>query len=127
MIHPESFRVTKRNGPRPAGNPGECFYCHQKLNTEHTPTCVLRKRTVIVTVAIDVLMEAGAEYTVEEILQRLNHSSYCKSNITAQIAQADGDVENANSVCLCDVASFTFKREATINDEQRHFYKNEDF
>jgi hypothetical protein len=53
MNHPETYIVTEKNGPRPAGPPDECFYCGQKIGQKHKSDCVCRDRSVMVRMIVE--------------------------------------------------------------------------
>lgn len=119
MIQPETNLVTKKNGPAQAGKPGECFYCNERIGRAHAVDCILRKRTIIVSVTIDLLQEVGQTHTEADVNQIFG-KTWRKDNITGAIESA------TKQGCLCDLATVKFKREASAEDEKRHGYKLED-
>src|SRR5215813_8134156 len=114
MIHPESFKVTKENGPRPTGLPDKCFYCGRSTGQDHEESCACRQRTVILRFSVEILTVVGAgdAYTSQFITERFNNSTWCKSNALPLIERASEDD------CLCGIASCVYEREATEEDEK---------
>jgi|ERR1700679_3151709 hypothetical protein len=121
MHHPETYFVTKTNGPRPAGRPDECFYCRLPVGSAHAEGCVLRKRTIVMIAEIEVLVEVDQLSAAGVIERGFNEGSWCADNLL-------GWIENAQRAdkCLCDLAKVVFLREATETDEKRHSYRLED-
>jgi hypothetical protein len=68
-------------GIRPAGKPDECFYCRQKSGDQHAPECVIRERTVLVDVIIQMVMTVPEKWTPDTIEFSLNESSSCANNM----------------------------------------------
>lgn len=112
MIHPETHPVTATHGPRPAGNPGECFYCHNEVGTEHKPDCVMRERTIVIRYSIDVCIAVPEDWTPEQIEAHRNNGRWCFDNIYSELERGDEG-------CLCDVATAKYVKEADEDDELR--------
>jgi len=110
MLHPETHAITSKHGPRPAGRPTECFYCHGPLGADHAPDCVLRSRTIVATVTITFVAAIPERWTVEDFEFHRNESSYCASNVLEELDNNDN--------CLCGATEFRYLREATTDDEQ---------
>lgn len=110
MNKPETFKVTKDNGPRPAGKPNRCFYCHKPLGDEHSLKCVLRQRTVVLDFTIRTVISVPQSWTKEDIEFRYGQSTWCTSNLFEALDKYQG--------CLCSRTSSTFIAEATEQDEQ---------
>lgn len=108
-----SCLVTVENGPRPAGKPDECFYCQRKLGEEHLSRCVLRSRTVVVRVTIEMVRQVPDDWTAEDIEFHINDSSWCADNIVDDLTRFTERGEG----CLCRHLSAEYVREATAEDE----------
>lgn len=96
---PSDCPVTKENGPRPAGKPDECFYCHSKIGEQHKPECVCRRKTVRIRLSIEFDHDTVESWDREAIDFHLNESSYCLSNLMTEIEE---DARAAG--CLCRIA-----------------------
>ena len=114
MDHPETHLVTDDNGPRPAGEPSECFYCHQPVGEAHADDCVCRKRTVVVRATIDITVPVPESWDVDAIEFHRNESSWCAGNVVNDLNRCDRDEAQG---CLCSVANFDYIREATVEDD----------
>jgi hypothetical protein len=121
MDHPESYTVTETNGPRPAGKPDQCFYCHRPIGQNHADDCVLRKRTVVMVLEIEVLVEVDQHRAAGAIERGFNEGTWCMDNALEGLENA-----RRTGMCLCDLGKLVFLREATPKDEKRHNYKLED-
>lgn len=113
MIHPETHKVTKAHGPRPAGAPDKCFYCGRSLDEEHEEDCVLRQRTVRLRVTFDIIKVVPEGWNKEAIENQFGGKwSYCMHNI----AEIIGD--GASNGCMCDWhISTELVEEASEEDE----------
>ena len=102
------------HGIRPAGSPTACFYCGAGIAEQHKPDCVIRSRTVVVKMEIDLVVTVPESWTPEDIEFHRHESSWCASSII-------NDLENlANRKdCLCQFTEFKFVREATEEDEEK--------
>lgn len=85
MYHPETYTVTKDNGPRPAGKPDRCFYCERRIGAEHKENCVLRIKTVVIKATIEYTVSVPAHWTAEDVRFNRNQSSRCASNIIEEM------------------------------------------
>lgn len=101
-------------GIRPAGKPTECFYCHEPKGGTHKPDCVIRQRTVVVEVRLELVLSEPEGWSQEDIESHFNASSSCQSNIAGYIEQLRDRIG-----CLCGLADVSFLREATADDEKR--------
>ncbi len=115
-----SFIVTKDFGPRPAGPPNECFYCHARIGEEHKKAtgdvagCVLRERSVVVRFQVEVVMTMPEDWDAHMIEFNLNESSRCVDNTLAIIDKQNRLSEpDETRGCLCGKGSHVFVREAT--------------
>jgi hypothetical protein len=113
MNHPETHRVTPENGPRPAGQPDECFYCHEAVGDDHKPTCVLRDRTVVMRYVFEVVIVVPEHWTKEDIEFHRNESTWCADNAVHVDLQ-----RLAEGHCLCPNHTAEYVREATTEDEE---------
>jgi hypothetical protein len=106
-------------GIRPAGKPDECFYCNRKIATEHAEGCVVRNRTVVIKVEMEVIVEVPEDWTVGNIDFKYNESSSCSDNLLEEIVE-HYCTEEGSGICACPFTSVTFLREATVEDEEKH-------
>lgn len=103
------------NGIRPAGKQDECFYCGVHIGEPHQRDCVLRKRTVVLEMKIQYVVEVPSFWDKASIEFHRNDSSFCSGNdveLIAKQAAAAGE-----HVCnTCARTEVTFVREATEED-----------
>ena len=116
MNHPETFKVTEENGPRPAGPPDECFYCHTPLGDQHKAECVCRKKTIMMQYTIEIPIVVPQYWGKENVEFFTNDSSSCGSNHVTEILQAFAGLWNTGQ-CLCGRITGKYLREATVQDE----------
>lgn len=114
MNHPETHPVTAKHGPRPAGQPDECFYCSAAVGDHHDPNCVMRARTVVLRYSFNVVVAVPEHWTPEQVEFHRNDSSWCADNaIHAEFTQRREDA------CWCPDFRAKYVREATEDDESR--------
>lgn len=107
---------TKEMGPRPAGLPTECFYCHVPLGAEHTPKCVIRSRTVVIRQTIEYTIVVPEHWTRANIVFQYNESSWCASNALVDL---DLLFNTEGNPCMCNASEIAYVREADeIETEQ---------
>ena len=99
MIIESSRIVSPLNGPRPAGKPDECFYCHQKIGDEHKEDCVCFQRIVMIEARITMPRVIPASWTADSIEFQLNNGSWCADNIVDDLNKLREKNEVAG--CLC--------------------------
>ena len=109
MEKPETHVVTE-DAVRPAGNPGECFYCHRPLGEQHVDNCVIRVRTVVVRLEAEVVIRQPASWTPKNINWHKSDSSWCADNAIDWLTERPG--------CLCGKLKVSYVREATAQDEE---------
>jgi hypothetical protein len=97
---------------RPATPPGLCTYCRQPMGAEHAADCVIRVRTVVIRLAVEMVVEVVEDLDVEQIHFRFNESSYCLNNLLDQLSEETED----DGHCICGRADVTYVREATASD-----------
>lgn len=107
--------VTPLNGPRTAGKPTECFYCHQPLGERHKDDCVCFAKVVMVRVEMTIPRVVPAHWTQHDIEFHMNDSSWCASNIINDLQRMD-EADEDNCRCLCSDFRGEFLREATADD-----------
>lgn len=95
-----------------------CFYCKALVGTEHNMGCVVRTRTVVIAVTIELIREIPEDWEPSMVDFHLNESSWCASNIVSDLQQLVEDKkESGGGRCLCSQFSGSFVREATAEDE----------
>lgn len=115
MLKP--LHYVKQSDVRPARPDGTCFYCCQPLGHEHKVGCVIRRKTVIVAVTIQLLKSVPEDWDESMIESYMNESSSCSNNIVDDIvAQQDRLGEER---CMCNFVEGKYLREATEADEQQ--------
>ena len=89
------------DGIRPAGEPDACFYCQQKVGTEHKRNCVIVEKLVRLRYSIDVDVEIPYSWDKNMVEFHRNESSWCANNAVDQI-QAQVEASDKDGRCLCD-------------------------
>lgn len=104
----------KDYGIRAAGNPDECFYCRTKKGGTHKDDCVIRSRTIVMKMEVEMVLTVP-EYWDEDMCNfHKNEGSWCATNIISELERMDDKMG-----CLCSAAEFTYLREATEEDEEK--------
>lgn len=106
MILEYTNKVTKENGPRPAGKSDECFYCHNKLGEDHKKDCVCRRKTVVMEYTFKLVIEMPQSFTPYDIEFNRNDGSWCASNAIEELKEMTKDG------CLCNVFKAKYLGEA---------------
>lgn len=107
--------IVGKHAIRPAGKPDECFYCHSKLGDEHKHNCVIRKKTVVVKLEIELVRTVPEDWDKQFIEFYLNDSSSCQSNLLGELKELSERLPNE---CVCGKIKGSFVREATAMDEK---------
>jgi hypothetical protein len=109
MIHPETHEVTEDRGPRPAGPPDECFYCLQPVGERHKGDCIIRERTVVLRMTVELVVRVPEEWDHDMIEFHRNESSWCSGNVVSELKRKE---------CLCRETKFQYLREATQEEDE---------
>lgn len=116
MYREENAWPVTESDTRPIGSPDACCYCKTKLGQQHTPSCPVRSRTVVIDATIRLVCHITEDRTPDEIEFGMNHSRWCAINI---LRDFDELAEHANG-CLCDFFTGRYVREATAEDEGKY-------
>lgn len=100
---------TTDTGVRPAGKPGQCFYCQMPAG-KHKDDCPCVSKTVVLRMKIDIeYVAAVPRFWDEQIIRSArNEGSWCSGNDLEKL------VEKLD--CLCDFTKIDFLRDATQAD-----------
>lgn len=109
------------DGIRPAGEPDECFYCHQKIGEPHLESCVCVTKRVIGIAAICVDVSVPYSWDKKDIEFHRNESSYCAGNLLSDIDTAHEALGEEN--CPCSSVYFEYLRDSDVTP--RAFAKGE--
>lgn len=104
----------KDYGIRPAGNPDECFYCGTKKGGTHKEDCVIRSRTIVMKMEVEMVLTAPEDWDEDMCNFHKNEGGWCATNIISELERMDNKMG-----CLCSVAEFEYLREATEEDEEK--------
>lgn len=115
MILGHTRIVTPENGPRPAGKPTECFYCHRSLGGEHAMDCVCFSKVVMVKVEMTIPMVVPAHWGPHEVDFHMNDRSWCANNIVKDLQRMQ-EADEGHCRCLCADFHGDFVRDATDYD-----------
>ncbi len=112
--------VTKDDS-RPAGKPGECFYCRKKIDEPHTWECVIPEKVVRVKTTFEYMIRVPRSWDAHNVEFHRNESSSCADNILQDL-EAYANSEG----CLCssqvteyisEAPNYTFKEKESDNDD----------
>jgi hypothetical protein len=98
--------VTTKSVP-PAGKPGECLWCKEKVGNEHKMDCsaVVRTAKIRVIIEYEVDVHGGGALNAEEVFEfNRNEGSWCASNVIAELQK----LINSGRPCLCDITKIAF-------------------
>ena len=114
----DKWVVTKKS-TRPLGSQDECFYCKEKIGSQHKADCVIRQRTIVVNCTIEMVMAVPENWDEDAISFRYNEGTYCADNIVKELTRYLKREENEalNVPCLCERTLFQYVREANKHDE----------
>lgn len=87
------------DGIRPAGKPGQCFYCQQKIGHPHKQDCVTVQKKVRVRYSFDIEIVVPHFWTKSIIEFHRNESSWCADNA---IRDLEKFMNHPGTCCLCD-------------------------
>ena len=104
------------------GKETRCIWCKSVLGDIHEPSCVVRQRSVIVKIEIEMERMVPEDCTSEMVEFLMNGSSWCASNIIHELQAMFGTSER----CLCNYFNGTYLREATKEDERTYGRRVED-
>lgn len=107
--------IVREGDIRPARPDGTCFYCRAALGEAHIIGCVIRSRTVVIRIELEVVVDVPDDWDSERIDFRYDGSSYCIDNLLTDLGTwADRDEKRCG--CSCGVAGAFYVREATPED-----------
>lgn len=101
---------------RPAGKPGECFYCQRRVGSEHKAECVLWTRRVVLRATIEYTEEVPHAWDAHMIQFARNEGSWCADNIVGDLEKHVKFVEGLHERdivfgCLCSFTKVEYVRE----------------
>ena len=102
-------------GIRPAGSPDHCFYCGVERGGTHKKDCVIRKRTIVMEMKVEIVLDVPEDWDEDMCNFHKNESSWCASNILSTLERMKDKMG-----CLCEATEFKYIREATEEDEDKH-------
>ena len=91
-------KLVDADSVRPAGKPGECFYCHRPVGSEHEYKCVCNSHKVKVRYIITMERDYPVSWDKNMIEFHMNESSWCSSNIIQELEEHEKD-----HGCICDI------------------------
>jgi len=92
------------DGIRPAGNPDECFYCHQKVGTNHNEKCPIIVKKVRIKYTFTIEQFVPAHWTKDDIEFSRNESSRCSNAALKDIILETWKTGN----CCCGICKAEF-------------------
>lgn len=117
MKHDDWTVLPNDEGIRPAGPPDACLYCRRRVGEEHGAECVIRDRTVMVAVTLELVIRVPESWDAEQVEFHRNDSSWCEANWADELAAAFDHLDATGS-CPCGDIRTRYLREATAEDEE---------
>jgi hypothetical protein len=102
-------------GIRPAGDPNKCFYCGVERGGVHRKDCVIRNRTIVMKMTVDLVLKVPEHWDIDMCNFHKNESSWCANNILPELERI-----SEHFGCLCGLTKFKYIREATKVDEDSY-------
>lgn len=94
-----------------------CVHCARRTGEEHAPDCVIRRKTVVVRVTVEMVRAVPESWDGDSIEFAMNEGSWCSDNIVTELRQIL-DRAPPNTCTLCRATTAEFVREATEEDER---------
>ena len=110
--------IVRPQDERPARPDGTCFYCQVPIGELHKKDCVCRSKTCVVDFNIRMVVSVPEFWDAEQIDFHYNESSWCADSLLNLIE----DRRKRARMCLCNITSAEFIREATEEDEEEFGY-----
>jgi hypothetical protein len=115
VVRRSSWPVTQDDlSERPNG----CRQCGASLGAEHVVDCARRKRTVVVRMQIEYVIEVPEHWTEDHIEFHRNESTWCAGNAQSEL-DALFEYTEKQEDCVCLLTKCEFVREATEDDEDK--------
>jgi hypothetical protein len=102
---------------RSHGDTTQCAHCSSRIGEEHADGSVCRKRTVVVRMAIEYVVEVPEDWSEVDVKFHRNESSWCAGNAQAELDKLF-EYTRAQGGCVCNRTKYEFMREATEDDER---------
>lgn len=97
---------------------GGCAHCHEAKGSGHAVDCVVRKRTVVVRVSVELVIAEPETWDAGMIEFFHNESSSCASNVASELEQFfDVMSKEQSPACPCGFVSVAYVREASEENE----------
>lgn len=103
-------------------DPSRCHYCRREIGSQHASDCVVRCRTVVIKLSIELVVPEPECFDAHHIEFRYNEGSYCMSNMEGVISNLVGRI-TPKGKCMCNLdhdenIKVEYLREATADDEE---------
>jgi len=95
---------------RPAGQPDRCFYCGEKIGSQHKEDCVIRTKTVLMEFRVSMVVSVPEHWDENDIEFEYNYGTWCADNLMDMLDRKDNG-------CLCNFVDAKYIRDATDEDE----------
>ena len=112
-------------GRRPVSDKDECFYCH--VSRGHHEGCVLIKKSVVVTMTTEFVVEVPRDWTRHDIEFQRNEGNRCSDGDIRALAdliekndtlQSDPKTMDQVGPCHCRGSHYRVVRDATQEDHE---------
>ena len=82
------FIVTEK-AQRPARMDGTCFYCLQKIGSEHLSDCVLIQKKAVVKMTVEYEIEVPNHWDGDRVEFHRNEGTWCGSNVLQELEKLE--------------------------------------
>ena len=94
-------KVSPLVGPRLAGRPDECFYCNEKLGSDHKADCVLVRKRVRLRLVVEFTDRVPDHWTADSIDFWLNEGTRCSDNELDRLIAVYQRLKREGIWCSC--------------------------
>lgn len=114
-IEPKIFEGSTHLGLNGSYVRDTCYHCGAAIGEAHKEGSVCRRRTVVVQLKTEVVIDVPEDWTSDHIYSWANEGSWCSGNILSTL-----DNQLNDDGCLCSrETEITYLREATPTDHER--------
>lgn len=92
---------------------GRCTYCRQPVGDQHKKGCVVRRKTVVCKITLEVVRDVPEDWSADDIDFHMNDSSWCADNLIRDLYK----LTEREDWCFCRFFEGEYLRGASHQDE----------